>query len=65
MFSYIAKSVSNDHLGSTNDPCYIQNRVITNRVIKRLRCVVSTVHKISFLSFVTVELKILWQQQKH
>ena len=39
MFSYIAKSVSNYHLGSTNDPCYIQNRVITNRVIKRLKCI--------------------------
>ena len=38
MYSYIAKSVFNDHLGSSNDPFYIQNRVITNRVIKRLRC---------------------------
>ena len=35
---YIAKSVFDDHLGSSNDQCYIQNRVITNRVIKRLRC---------------------------
>ena len=34
----IGKSVSSDHLGSTTDPCYIQNRVIMNRVIKRLRC---------------------------
>ena len=39
MYSYIAKSVLNDHLGSSNDPCYIQNRVITDRVIKRLRCI--------------------------
>ena len=38
MYSYIAKSVFNDQLGSSTDPCYIQNRVITNRVIKRLRC---------------------------
>ena len=38
MFSYIGKSVPNDHLGSSTDPCYIQNRVIMNRVIKRLRC---------------------------
>ena len=38
MYSYIAKSVLNDHLGSSNDPCCIQNRVIMNRVIKRLRC---------------------------
>ena len=39
--SYIGKSVSNDHLGSINDLCYIQNRVITNSVsvIKRLRCI--------------------------
>ena len=38
MYSYIAKSVFNDQLGSSTDPCYIQNRAITNRVIKRLRC---------------------------
>ena len=25
-------------LGSIFDPCYIQNHVITNRVIKRLKC---------------------------
>ena len=25
-------------MGSSNDPCYIQNRVVTNRVIKRSRC---------------------------
>ena len=36
MYSYIGKSVLNGHLGSSTDPCYIQNRVITNRVIKRL-----------------------------
>ena len=39
MYSYIGKSVLNDHLGSNTDPCYIQNHVITNRVIKRLRCI--------------------------
>ena len=38
MYSLIGKSVLNDHLGSNTDPCYIQNRVITNRVIKMLRC---------------------------
>ena len=38
MYCHIAKSVLNDHLGSSNDPCYIQNRVILNHVIKRLRC---------------------------
>ena len=38
MYSDIGKEVKNDHLGSNTDPCYIQNRVITNRVIKRLRC---------------------------
>ena len=26
-------------MGSSTDPCYIQNRVIMNRVIKRLRCI--------------------------
>ena len=38
MYSYIVKSVFIDHLGSSNDPCYIQNHVIMDRVIKRLRC---------------------------
>ena len=41
MYSYIEKSDSNDNLGSSTDPCYIQNRVITNHVIKRLRCILS------------------------
>ena len=31
--------VSNDHLGSSTDSCCIQNCVITNHVIKRLRCI--------------------------
>ena len=35
----IGKGVLNSHLGSNPDPCYIQNRVITNRVIKRLKCI--------------------------
>ena len=39
MYSYIAKSVFNDQLGSSTDRCYIRNRVIKNRVIKRLRCI--------------------------
>ena len=34
---YIRKRVLNSHLGSNPDPCCIQNRVITNCVIKRLR----------------------------
>ena len=38
MYSYLAKSVFNDHLGSSNDLCYIQKHVIMNPVIKRLRC---------------------------
>ena len=44
MYSYIAKSVFDDHLGSSNEPCYIQNRVITNHVIKRtlrLMCILN------------------------
>ena len=36
---YIRKGVLNSHLGSNPNPCYIQNRVITNRVIKRFRCI--------------------------
>ena len=35
---YIAKSALNEHLGSSTDPYYIQSPVITNSVIKRLRC---------------------------
>ena len=38
MHSYIAKSLFNDHLESSNDLCYIKNCVIMNSVIKRLRC---------------------------
>ena len=34
--SYIVKL---DHLGSMNGPCYIQNRAVMNRVIKRSRCI--------------------------
>ena len=40
MYRFIGKSVLNDNLGSSTDPCYIQNRVIMNRVIKRLRCII-------------------------
>ena len=38
MYSFIGKKVFKDHLGSSTDPCCIQTRVITNGVIKRLRC---------------------------
>ena len=34
-YRYIAKLY---HLGSMNGPCYIQNRAVTKRVIKRSRC---------------------------
>ena len=37
MYSYIRKSALNDHLGSSTDPCYIQNHVMMNRVIKIMR----------------------------
>ena len=37
MYRYIAKSVFSDHLGSSNDPCCIQNLAIMNRVIKRFK----------------------------
>ena len=32
---YIGKGIFNSHLGSNSFPCYIQNCVLTNRVIKR------------------------------
>ena len=35
---YIGKGVLNSHLGSKTKPCYIQNHVIMNRVIKGFRC---------------------------
>ena len=38
MFIYTGRSVSNNHLGSSADLCYIPNLVISNRVIKKLRC---------------------------
>ena len=31
--------VSNDHLRSNNDQCYIQNHVVINHVIKRSVCI--------------------------
>ena len=44
--NYIRKGVLNSQLGSKPDPCYIQKRVITNRVIKRFRC--SCMHRFYF-----------------
>ena len=38
MYRHIAKIVKNDQFGSNSDQCYIQNRVVTKRVIKRSRC---------------------------
>ena len=35
---YIGKGVFDSHLGSSPDPCYVQNRVVSDRVIKRFRC---------------------------
>ena len=35
---YVRKGILNSHLGSSTDSCYIQIRVITNRVIKRFGC---------------------------
>ena len=31
---YIGNGVLNGHLGSNLEPCYIQNRILMNRVIK-------------------------------
>ena len=39
MHSDIGKGVLNSHLGSSPDPCYIQNCVIMNCVIKRFRAI--------------------------
>ena len=36
MYRYIAKIVQ---LGSNNDQCYIQNRVVANHLIKKSRCI--------------------------
>ena len=33
MYSYKGKSVQNDPLGSSSDPCYIQNNAIMNHVL--------------------------------
>ena len=48
MYKHIAKV---DQLGSNNDQCYVQNRAVSNRVIKRSRC-------ISCLHFVEVTLSL-------
>ena len=34
----IAKIVKNDQMGSSSDLCYIPNRVVKKRVIKRSKC---------------------------
>ena len=40
MYNYIAKSVLNNHFGSSTDPCCIQNCVIMKpAVIKTFRCI--------------------------
>ena len=44
MYSYTGKSVSNHHLWSSTGPWSIKNHVITNSVIKRLRCNLSGKH---------------------
>ena len=38
MYRHIEKIVQNDLFGSNSEQCYIQNRVVTKRVIKRSRC---------------------------
>ena len=43
MCRYIGNSVSNDPFGTGSDLCYIQNSVIMNHVIKKLRCILNTV----------------------
>ena len=37
MYRHIAKIEKNDHLGSNNDQCYIQNHAVLEHVIKRSR----------------------------
>ena len=39
MYRYIVKLVLNDHFGSSTDLCYIQNPVIMNCDIKRLKLI--------------------------
>ena len=39
---YIAKGILNCYLESNSDPCYIQDCVIMNRVIKRFRYIIFT-----------------------
>ena len=45
-------------MGSSTDPCYSQNRVITNRIIKRLRCIsllmIVNDAAVAFISHVTL-----------
>ena len=39
MYRKVAKIVSNNHLGSCNDQCYIQIHVLTNNVIRMSKCI--------------------------
>ena len=54
----IRKGVLNSHLGSNPNPCYIQNRVITNSVIKRFRCKMCLPIKRTFNDFFALTKKI-------
>ena len=47
MYSYIGKSALNDHMGSSTDMFFIQNHVIMNHVIKRLKCMMVVHSKIT------------------
>ena len=54
MYRLYRKMTVNAFLGSIVEPCYIQNSVITNRVIKRLMCTCGTdikVHEGNFYLF--------------
>ena len=57
---YIGKWVINSHLGSNPNLCYIQNRVIMNRVIKRFRCIL----KIEILAPIKSR-KLCWKVQEN
>ena len=57
---YIGNGVLNGHLGSNLEPCYIQNGIVMNRVIKRFRCLL----KLDSFSELTVNFLNIWTPQK-
>ena len=56
MYRYI---VILDHLGSMGGPCYIQNRALTKRVIKRSRCISFFIFGLAYYHYCVITKEIV------